>query len=118
MWLQIVDRPDVAGNYIETSGSAMLAYAMYKGVRLGILDREYAAMADRTLAGIERRYLRHDGGQYVLGGTCAVAGLTISGETVRSNTICQTDRRNEVKGIAPYFFAYDEKLRMKKDPER
>ncbi|MFA5466912.1 MAG: glycoside hydrolase family 88 protein, partial [Candidatus Izemoplasmatales bacterium] len=33
MWHQLVDKPSVEGNYLETSGSAMLAYAMLKGSR-------------------------------------------------------------------------------------
>ncbi len=113
MWFQIVDRPDVVGNYLETSGSAMLAYAMYKGVRIGILDRGYANQADLTLQGMEKRYLRHDISGYVLGGTCAVAGLDDqrrngSVEYYLSERIAE----NEIKGVAPYFFSYYEKFQM------
>ena len=35
MFLQVVDRADLTGNYSETSGSAMVAYALMKGARLG-----------------------------------------------------------------------------------
>ncbi|GME26791.1 Six-hairpin glycosidase-like protein [Neofusicoccum parvum] len=36
-WWQVLDQPGRAGNYIESSGSAMLAYSLLKGVRLGYL---------------------------------------------------------------------------------
>ncbi|KAI0484937.1 glycoside hydrolase family 105 protein [Xylariaceae sp. FL0804] len=36
-WWQVMDAPGRAGNYIESSGSAMFAYALLKGVRLGYL---------------------------------------------------------------------------------
>lgn len=41
MFLQVVDRADLTGNYSETSGSAMVAYALMKGARLGMLPPEY-----------------------------------------------------------------------------
>lgn len=39
MFLQVVDRADLTGNYSETSGSAMVAYALMKGARLGCCRR-------------------------------------------------------------------------------
>ncbi|KAI1101521.1 glycoside hydrolase family 105 protein [Jackrogersella minutella] len=34
-WWQVLDEPRAPGNYIESSGSAMFAYALLKGARLG-----------------------------------------------------------------------------------
>ncbi|KAI1803786.1 glycoside hydrolase family 105 protein [Daldinia bambusicola] len=34
-WWQVLDEPSREGNYIESSGSAMFAYALLKGTRLG-----------------------------------------------------------------------------------
>ncbi|KAK9895759.1 glycoside hydrolase family 105 protein [Cystobasidium minutum MCA 4210] len=36
-WHQIIGQPDREGNYVESSGSAMFAYALLKGVRKGYL---------------------------------------------------------------------------------
>ncbi len=41
MFLQVVDRADLTGNYSETSGSVMVAYALMKGARLGMLPPGY-----------------------------------------------------------------------------
>lgn len=37
-WWQVMEFPGRERNYIESSGSAMFAYALYKGVRLGYLS--------------------------------------------------------------------------------
>lgn len=41
-WWQILDYPGREGNYIESSGSPMFTYGLYKGVRLGYLPRASA----------------------------------------------------------------------------
>ena len=38
MYYQVVDCGGKEGNYLETSGSSMIAYAMLKGARLGVLE--------------------------------------------------------------------------------
>ncbi|MGN1155285.1 MAG: glycoside hydrolase family 105 protein, partial [Agathobacter sp.] len=57
MYWQVVDQPGREGNYLETSGSAMIAYAMLKGARLGVLDESYAALGKGTFDGICEKYL-------------------------------------------------------------
>ena len=46
MFLQVVDCPELEGNYPETSGSAMAAYALMKGARIGLLEEEYGRRQD------------------------------------------------------------------------
>jgi unsaturated rhamnogalacturonyl hydrolase len=36
MFWQVIDRPEDEGNYLETSGTALIAYALLKGARLAI----------------------------------------------------------------------------------
>jgi len=75
MFLQVVDRPDLAGNYPETSGSAMAAYACMKGARLDMLPEGYAHTGEAILEGIRKTYLRQEAGTWHLRGICASAGL-------------------------------------------
>lgn len=75
MFYQVVDKPELSGNYQETSGSAMVAYAMMKGARLGILDQAYGRMGREILEGISHTYLKKEGEAYHLYGICASAGL-------------------------------------------
>lgn len=75
MFLQVVDRADLSGNYSETSGSAMAAYALMKGARLGMLPREYWQKGSEVLDGIRDTYLIQEEEGRHLYGICASAGL-------------------------------------------
>ena len=75
MFLQVVDRADLEGNYSETSGSAMVAYALMKGARLGMLPAAYGNRGSEILDGIRETYLKEENGVVHLYGICASAGL-------------------------------------------
>lgn len=74
MFLQLIDRADLPANYPETSGSAMVAYALLKGARLNMLPASAAALGAQIMEGIRTRYLT-DAEAPVLNGICASAGL-------------------------------------------
>ena len=117
MYYQVPNLPDRAGNYLESSGSAMLAYAMLKGARLGVLDGAYADHGQRTFDGIVRRYLSFDGDELNLGGICLVAGLGPENNRRRDGSydyyISEPVVRNDAKGVAPFVLCYTEvKRRM------
>jgi unsaturated rhamnogalacturonyl hydrolase len=113
MWYQIVDQGAREGNYLETSGSAIMAYAILKGVRMGFLPAEYKAYGEKAFNGTCGKYLYKKDGQMTLGGICLVAGLgrpdTRDGsfEYYVSEPIVE----NEAKGVAPLLLAYTEILR-------
>ncbi len=46
MFWQVVDQIGREGNYPETSGSAMIAYAMMKGARLGYVEKRFAKVGE------------------------------------------------------------------------
>lgn len=74
MFLQLVDRKDLPGNYPETSGTAMIAYALMKGCRLHMLDEAVGTLGEEILECIRVRYLSDDPVP-VLRGICGSAGL-------------------------------------------
>ena len=51
-WFQVVDKGSAPGNWLETSGSAMFAYTLSRGVRRGWLPARYQAVADRGYQGV------------------------------------------------------------------
>lgn len=115
MFYQIVNRPDLEKNYLETSGTALISYALLKGSRLGFLPRRFAYAGERAFNGIKERYLKIDeNGNPVLSGICLVAGL--GGANRRDGSLeyyfSEPVVENEAKGIAPLFLAYTEMLRM------
>ena len=116
MYHQVVDRAGENGNYLETSGSSMIAYAMLKGARLGVLEKKYAAQGRKTFDGIVNRYLKFDNGSMELGGICLVAGLGPENDRRRDGTydyyISEPIVQNDAKGVAPLVMCYMEVKRL------
>ena len=48
MYYQVVNMGHREGNYLETSGSSMIAYAVMKGARIGALPKEYWQLGKET----------------------------------------------------------------------
>ncbi len=111
MFYQVIDKKDEKGNYLETSGSALIAYAVLKGVRLRFLPKRYADIAEKIFYGITDRYLsKNEDGTPGLGGICLVAGL--GGEQHRDGSLeyyfSEPVVENDAKGTAPLLLAYTE----------
>lgn len=118
MYWQVVDQPEREGNYLETSGSAMIAYAMLKGARLGVLDASYAELGKATFDGICEKYLDvNENGELNLGGICLVAGLGPENNTRRDGSyeyyISEPIVENDAKGVAPFVLCYTEILQLR-----
>lgn len=117
MFLQVVDRKDLEGNYSETSGSAMVAYALMKGARLGMLSAEYGDRGSEILDGIRDTYLKESGSGYELHGICASAGLGPGPDnrTDRTGTpayyLSEKQMVDNQHGAAACMMAYSEQLR-------
>lgn len=114
MFYQVVDKPDEEGNYLETSGTALVAYSVLKAVRLGFLPEKYRVFAEDAFYGTANRYLSYDDkGSLCLGGICLVAGL--GGEERRDGSLqyyfSEPVVQNEAKGVAPMLLAYTEIIR-------
>ena len=94
----------------------MIAYAMLKGARLGVLEKKYAAQGQKTFDGIVKRYLKFDNGQMELGGICLVAGLGPESDRRRDGTyayyISEPIVKNDAKGVAPLVMCYMEVKRL------
>ena len=118
LFWQVPDQGGREGNYLETSGSAMIAYATLKGARLGYLDKDYAAKGRKTFNGIVDKYLTFtEGGELDLGGICLVAGLGPETNRRRDGSyeyyISEPVVKNDAKGVAPFVLAYTEIKRLK-----
>ena len=118
MWYQVVNRGGIAPNYLETSGSAIFAYAIMKSVRLGLLNSSYFSYGQKAFDGICKKYLSEKDGELQLGGICLVAGL--GNKEMREGTFNYYMRepvvQNEAKGVAPLILAYvDILFAQKKD---
>ena len=118
MFWQVVDQGGREGNYLETSGSAMIAYAMMKGARLGYVDRRFAAVGEEVFNGICNEYLTETDGELNRGGLCLMAGLGPETNVKRDGTyeyyISEPVVENDAKGTGPFVMAYTEIKRLKR----
>lgn len=115
MWYQVVDMGSKPGNYLESSGTLMMSYAILKGVRLGCLSNKYQAQGTAAFDGTVKKYIREAHGEVLLGGICKSAGLGIHPDTgvVRDGsfeyyTTGEKVVENNGHGVAPLFMVYNE----------
>lgn len=110
MWYQVVDFGDRKPNYLETSGTAIYAYAIMKSVRLGFLPDSYWQYGKKAFDGVCKKYLSEENGELQLDGICLVAGL--GGKDHRDGSFAyymsEPVVKNEAKGVAPLILAYIE----------
>ncbi len=116
MYYQVVNMAGREGNYLETSGSSMIAYAIMKGARIGALPESYWTLGRETFDGIVNKYLTCDSdGNLNLAGICLVAGLGPESNKRRDGSfeyyISEPVVENDAKGVAPFVMAYTEILR-------
>lgn len=109
LWYQVVDQGSREGNYLEASGSGMFAYALAKGVRLGVLDPSYLAVAEKAFDGLLEALVSVDAddGEVHLGNICGSAGL--GGDPFRPGTfeyyVGEPRRDNDPHGVGPFILA-------------
>lgn len=117
LFYQVIDRSDVQGNYLESSGSSLLAYAILKGVRLGALDASYQAIGLSIFDGLVKTYISEKNGDLNMDGICLVAGLGPDHNTRRNGTIeyylSEPIVSNDAKGVGPFILAYTEVKKIK-----
>ncbi len=116
MWYQVVNFGGMDRNYLETSGSSIMAYALLKGVRLGLLTEKYRKFGEKAFDGITRERLNIDeNGELHMDGICLVAGL--GGNTRRPGTydyyMSEPVVKDDAKGVGPYLLAYTEIRRIR-----
>ncbi len=116
MYWQVVDQAHREGNYLESSGSAMVAYAMLKGARLGVLPAAFAAKGKKTFDGLVNTCLSFQDGALCLDHICLVAGLGPEDNRRRDGSyayyISEPVVKNDAKGVAPFLLCYTEVKRL------
>ena len=119
MFWQVPNYPNREGNYLETSGSSMIAYAILKGVRLEVLPERYQKIGLDIFNGICNKYLSvKPDGDLNLGGICLVAGLGPANNLRRDGSyeyyISEPIVENDAKGVGPLIMAYTEVMKVNK----
>lgn len=114
MFYQVVNMADRPGNYLETSGSALIAYSILKGANSGVLDKSYLAVGKKIFDGIVNKYFKENNGVIELNGICLVAGLGPENNLRRDGSfeyyVSEPIVSTDAKGVAPFILAYVELL--------
>ncbi len=108
LWYQVTDQGDRYGNYLETSGSAMFAYAFAKGYNKHYLPEKYKGIARNIFDGIVKNHTELDSqGMLHLKDTCGSAGL--GNEPYRTGTfeyyVSEAIRTDDPHGLGPFILA-------------
>lgn len=74
LWYQVVDKGDVAGNWLESSCTCLFTAAICKAVRTGLLDESYLTYAKKGYDGIVNR-LRFEGEDIIIDNICVGTGV-------------------------------------------
>lgn len=117
LFYQVIDHADTKGNYTETSGSAMVAYAVMKGARLEVLSREkYAAAGIGIFDSLVREKLVPKENGFELKDICWVAGLGPGEKRDGSVEYYLSEKivSDDSKGVGPFMMAYAQKLMLEK----
>jgi unsaturated rhamnogalacturonyl hydrolase len=108
-WQQVLDAREREGNYEETSATLMIAYALMKGARIGLLDKGAGAVGLDAFQRVTDRFLTAT----ELGGICAVAGL--GGNPYRDGSyayyLSEPVVANDPKGVGAWLMALAEGIR-------
>ncbi|SPJ26159.1 glycoside hydrolase family 88/105 protein [Palleronia abyssalis] len=108
LWLQVIDRPDLAGNYPESSASAMVVYALSKAVRLGLWQGD----AEGMRAALEAQAMDAEAARMVE--ICEVAGLGLFEGRMRDGSadyyLTEARVADDAKGVGPMMMAAAEGL--------
>ncbi|WP_152827091.1 glycoside hydrolase family 88/105 protein [Fertoeibacter niger] len=109
LWPQVLDAPELAGNYDESSATAMFAYAFLRAARLGLVTGAEAAglrgAGLRALRVLEQTRMTEHG----LAGICRVAGLGTLAGRYRDGTpayyLTEDVVAGDAKGMGPLMMA-------------
>lgn len=108
-WWQVINLPDLAGNYTETSASAMFAYAFASAARLRLGCDQVAKAEDRAFAFLQTR-LQSENGQTRLTDICHVAGLGGFEGVYRDGSpgyyLTEARVSDDAKGTGPLMMAH------------
>jgi unsaturated rhamnogalacturonyl hydrolase len=108
MWYQVTDKGAKEGNYLESSGTSMFAYAYAKGVNKGYLPAKYKKVANNAFDGLTKQLIKVDAdGTITLTQACAVAGL--GGDPYRDGSyeyyVKERKKDNDPKATGPFILA-------------
>lgn len=85
LWYQVADKPEMTGNYLESSSSGMIIYALAKGADKGYLNSNYKKTAQKSFDAFVKEFVKKDDkGEIVISNVSSNVGL--GGKPFRDGT--------------------------------
>lgn len=85
LWYQVADKPDLKGNFLESSSSAMIIYSLAKGAHKGYLASGYKKTAEKSFDAYLKEFVKKDDkGQLIISNVSTNVGL--GGKPFRDGT--------------------------------
>ncbi len=98
-------------NYLESSGSSMIAYAILKAYRLGYIPTEYNEIGKNIYEGVYAHSFKNN----KLNDICITSGLGPDNKTYRDGSVsyylAEPVGSNDAKGVGPFIMAYLEYIK-------
>lgn len=95
-------------NYLESSGSSMIAYSLMKSATLGYIDLKYKAEGIKIFEGIYNYSFKNN----ALNNICITAGLGPQSKPIRDGSpayyLAEPVGSNDAKGVGPFLMAFIE----------
>ncbi len=117
LWLQVIDQPELAENYKETSASAMFVYGLLKGRALGLVPDQttdfFGPLGDFAVK-------PKSGGGFEMVEICEVAGLGPFENRYRDGSaeyyLSERVVADDAKGVGPMMMSYAASLQAESVP--
>ena len=85
LWYQIADKRDLEGNFVESSSSGMIIYALAKGADKGYLSADYKKVAQQSFDAFIKEFVKkEENGQVLISNVSPNVGL--GGKPFRDGT--------------------------------
>jgi unsaturated rhamnogalacturonyl hydrolase len=115
LWMQVIDQPNLPGNYPESSASAMFVYSLIRGQQLSL----FGGKTDHLLSELTASAISGDAASnWHMTKVCRVAGLGTFEGRFRDGTAgyytSETQVNDDAKGVGPLMMACAADL-MRKD---
>lgn len=110
LWYQVVNKGDVAGNWLEASCTCLFIYATAKAVRMGVMDTSVLQNAKEGFEAVIQDFTKVEGDNLVISGVCVGTGVNnYQGYIERPTSV------NDLHGMGAFLLMCAEVARIKQE---
>jgi len=100
MWFEVLDKPEMPDNWVESSCTNLFIYSYAKAIRTGVIGKEYAEVLEKAYKGIEESLYFDDDGYLVIDRVCI--GTCID-EGTYEHYINRAQIKNDLHGAGAFI---------------